>query len=177
MVRLPGWQEVSCLSKLMSSSNFFTRVFEICVLVKDEDFWKLVATCRIGSGSQEDFVEQTRKAFEEPTDGMSSSQEDATIYVIEAQLSANQETLDLKWKLKETGLSQIIGQVTLSAAPNQQLIIDRILSGVLANNRLVEKECARMVREIDETRKATVKLRELIDSASIRHQLIERVNK
>ncbi|OWA50343.1 hypothetical protein BV898_14864 [Hypsibius exemplaris] len=143
--------------------------------VTGEDFAKLVSSCRIGSGTRADFVEQTKRAFAELPSQPDSSSDDPVTYVIEAQFaSAARDLLDLKWKLKETGFSQIIGQAKLPVSPKPHLIIHRIVRAVCSDNRLMEDECAELSRRIAETISASRKLQELADLPSVRPALIER---
>ena len=95
--------------------------------------------------------------------------------MIEAQFSAARDSVELKWKLKEDGLSQLIGQAKLWATPQPQVILTRILLSVLADNKVMAAECEFLMERIDETTMATSKLRELGELPRMRSELVERV--
>lgn len=143
--------------------------------VRGDEFQKLVDSCRIGARTLTDFVNQTQNAFAQPENGYRKNVNDK-VYVIDAKVSNDEERLELKWKLRQTGLAQVIGYVKLFKASSLSDLNARILTSSLALGCWYEHECGILEQQIEDTDLAITKMGELVDMPNISEQLLDRVS-
>ncbi|XP_055334589.1 uncharacterized protein LOC129585771 [Paramacrobiotus metropolitanus] len=136
-------------------------------LVRDADFENLVNGCRLGSF--ETFRSHTVNAFNQTKDPAAQFE-----YLIEAKVIKNGEELEVKWRLRQGGVSQLIGQALLFKSSNSSEINFRFIQSALSSASIWEYQTTQLEKELHELIEAENRWSELRTMPDISQQITER---